>query len=252
MGAGTTNDAENRLTAMSGGATASYVYDGDANRVKATAGGTTSVYIGNYFEWTGSTVTMKSYYYAGATRAAMRTGTSTGTVNYLLGDHLGSQALTLTSAGARLNTNTELRYYPYGLARYNTNNQLTSYNFTGQRKDSGSGLLFYNARWYDPQVGRFLQADTLVPAPGDPQSLNRYSYVGNRPVRFTDPTGHCPMCISGLVGAAGGAIVAYGTQVYSNLQSGNQNLAEALTTNISGRQILTGAAVGGLAGLTMV
>jgi hypothetical protein len=59
------------------------------------------------------------------------------------------------------------------------------------------------------------------------------------------------MCISGLVGAAGGAIVAYGTQVYGNLQSGNLNLAEALTTNISGRQILTGAAIGGLAGLTM-
>ena len=49
-------------------------------------------------------------YYAGGTRIALRTGTaSSGTVNYLLGDHLGSTALTLDSAGNRLATNTELR-----------------------------------------------------------------------------------------------------------------------------------------------
>ncbi len=68
---------------------------------------------------------------------------------------LGSPALTLTNAGARLNTNTELRYYPYGVARYTAGTTPTTFNpsttlragFTGQRKDSGSGLLFYNARW---------------------------------------------------------------------------------------------------------
>ncbi len=183
-------DAENRLTGMSGGVISSYVYDGDGKRVKETSGGTTTVYIGNTFEWTGSTATMKSYYYAGGTRVAMRTGTSTGTVNYLLGDHLGSQALTLTSTGARLNTNTELRYYPYGVARYTAGTTPTTFNFTGQRKDSGSGLLFYNARWYDPVVGRFLQSDTLVPGAANPQALNRYSYTLNNPLRYTDPTGH--------------------------------------------------------------
>ena len=95
-----TYDAENRLTAMSGGVTASYVYDGDGNRVKETAGTMTTVYIGNYFEWTGAAATMKSYYYAGGTRIALRTGTaSSGTVNYLLGDHLGSTALTFDQRG---------------------------------------------------------------------------------------------------------------------------------------------------------
>ena len=141
-----TYDAENRLTGLSGGVTASYVYDGDGNRVKETSGGTTTVYIGNYFEWTGDAATMKSYYYAGGTRVALRTGTaSSGTVNYVLTDHLGSTSLTLDSAGGRLNPNTELRYMPYGAPRYDTNNHLTSFNFTGQRKDSGSGLLFYDA-----------------------------------------------------------------------------------------------------------
>ena len=184
-----THDAENRLTAMAGGVTASYTYDADGMRVKETAGGATTVYIGNYFEWTGSTATMKSYYDAGAVRVAMRTGTSTGTVNYLLGDHLSSQALTLTSAGARLNTNTELRYYPWGAPRYTVGATPTSYNFTGQRRDSGSGLLYYGARWYDPAVGRFISADTLVPNPGNPQGLNRYAYALDNPLRFSDPTG---------------------------------------------------------------
>ncbi len=46
-------------------------------------------------------------------------------------------------------------------------------------------------RYYDPTLGRFIQPDTIVPDPGDPQSLNRYSYAGNNPVRYTDPSGHC-------------------------------------------------------------
>ena len=82
-------DAENRTTnvqvahmvSVSGAATATFVYDGDGNRVKATVSGATTAYIGNYYEWTGSTSNMKKYYYAGATRVAMRTGSST--VNYL-------------------------------------------------------------------------------------------------------------------------------------------------------------------------
>ncbi|MGB3220265.1 MAG: RHS repeat-associated core domain-containing protein, partial [Anaerolineae bacterium] len=178
-----TYDAENRLTAMSGGVTASYVYDGDGNRVKETISGVTRVFVGNTYEIDNGTV--KKYYYAGATRVAMRTGAST--INYLLGDHLGSTALTLNSAG---NRTTELRYYPYGAVRYNPGSQVTTYRFTGQRWDSGTALYFYQSRWYDPAVGRFLSADTIVPGAENPQSLNRHSYAANNPVRYTDPSGH--------------------------------------------------------------
>ena len=63
--------------------------------------------------------------------------------------------------------------------------------FTGQVLDNvAGGLYFYNARYYDPALGRFTQADTIVPQPGNPQSLNRYSYALNNATRFTDPTGH--------------------------------------------------------------
>ena len=52
------------------------------------------------------------------------------------------------------------------------------------------GLYYYGARWYDPTLGRFIQPDTIVPERGDPQGLNRYSYVNNNPVKYTDPSGH--------------------------------------------------------------
>jgi hypothetical protein len=55
------------------------------------------------------------------------------------------------------------------------------------------GLYFYNARWYDPSLGRFIQADTVTP-PGV-LGMDRYAYVSNNPIRYNDPTGHCPMCI---------------------------------------------------------
>jgi len=56
--------------------------------------------------------------------------------------------------------------------------------------ENALGLYFYNARWYDPLLGRFTQADTLIPSPGDPRAFNRYAYTLNNPLRFTDPSGH--------------------------------------------------------------
>ncbi len=68
-----------------------------------------------------------------------------------------------------------------------------SYQYSGQRHEAALGLYDYNARWYDPSIGRFIQADSLVPEPGNPQSLNRYAYVYNNPLRYVDPSGHDPL-----------------------------------------------------------
>ena len=65
----------------------------------------------------------------------------------------------------------------------------------GQRHEAGLGLYDYHARYYDPLIGRFISADTLVPSPGDPQSLNRYAYVQNNPLKYTDPSGYIPEVI---------------------------------------------------------
>jgi len=118
----------------------------------------------------------RKYYYAGSVRVAMR---DNGTLYFLLSDHLGSMALTLLSNGTR---DKELRYKSYGDTRYITSGQKTNYRFTGQRWDQGHGLYWYNSRWFDPLIGRFMQADSIVPQPGNPQALNRY-LKGRQPCR---------------------------------------------------------------------
>lgn len=83
----------------------------------------------------------------------------------------------------------EQRYYPFGETRWTTGTIYTDKLFTGQR-DTGLGIYDFNARMYDPKLGRFLSADTIVQSYANPQSLNRFAYVLNNPLRYTDPTGH--------------------------------------------------------------
>jgi RHS repeat-associated protein len=66
----------------------------------------------------------------------------------------------------------------------------TTRGFTGQEHLSEVGLIHFNARLYDPTIARFTSADSIVPYPGDAQSFNRYSYVRNRPLSSSDPSGH--------------------------------------------------------------
>jgi len=105
-------------------------------------------------------------------------------VYYLHGDHLGSASLATDAGGAKVS---EMRYTPFGEARYG--DAPTDRRFTGQREED-FGWYDYGARFYSPSLGRFIQADTMVPSPANPQSLNRYAYVLNNPLRYTDPTGH--------------------------------------------------------------
>ncbi|OQY89921.1 MAG: hypothetical protein B6D41_10085 [Chloroflexi bacterium UTCFX4] len=88
-------------------------------------------------------------------------------------------------------------YFPYGAQRTTEGSALPTDNtFTGQKSDDSTGLMFYGARYYDVTLGRFIQPDTIVPQPMDPQSLNRYSYVRNNPINLIDPSGHAeePSC----------------------------------------------------------
>jgi RHS repeat-associated protein len=82
--------------------------------------------------------------------------------------------------------------YPYGAERWPLDGTFpTDYRFTGQKYEAQAGGLYQmGARWYDSALGRWLSPDTLVPEARNPQSLNRYTYVGNSPLRFVDPTGH--------------------------------------------------------------
>ncbi|MDY7080492.1 MAG: RHS repeat-associated core domain-containing protein, partial [Chloroflexota bacterium] len=132
------------------------------------------------------------YYYHGGRRVAMRRSTASGSVVYYLhGDHLGSTSLTTYGSGPQAGEVVARQlYHPYGEVRWSEGTLPTDFGFTGQRDVPGAGLVFMHARYYHPALGRFISADTVVPEPGNPQELNRYSYALNNPLRYIDPTGH--------------------------------------------------------------
>ncbi len=162
-----------------------FLYDADGGRVKQTVGTTTAwtttiLNAGGLFVQTGSTAT--KWYRLGGSPVAFRQGT---VLHYLIDDRLSSTSLTYTPS---TDASKKQLYYPFGDVRY-TQTPATTRGFTGQRKD-GSGLMFYQSRYYDPLIGRFTQPDTIIPNPSNPQDFNRYSYVLNNPILYSDPTGH--------------------------------------------------------------
>ncbi|WP_375745993.1 FG-GAP-like repeat-containing protein [Corallococcus interemptor] len=118
---------------------------------------------------------------------------------YLHKDSLGSVDTLTDEKGTVIE---RLRYEPFGGRRYV--NSLASpltrsdasrvrLGFTGHETDEELGLINMKGRIYDPQLGRFLSPDPYLPAPRTSQSLNRYSYVLNNPLRYTDPSGFLPV-----------------------------------------------------------
>jgi len=148
-----------------------------------------------------------------------RTAT-TDELTYLHGDHLGSASLATDAQGGVVS---EMRYYPYGETRSGT--LPIDYRYTGQRWEDGLGLYDYNARYYDPLIGRFSSADTIVPSPGDPQSLNRYAYVQNNPLKYTDPSGHALWA-----GDGGGIAPLYSGSPLHQERAENDTLTDNLST----------------------
>jgi RHS repeat-associated protein len=117
------------------------------------------------------------------------------------------------------------------------------YQFTGRESDA-TGLYYYRARYYSPQLQRFFSEDPIGFLSKD---TNLYSYAYTDPVDFTDANGDCPLCIVGIVGGIGGVIGA-AEEGYKAYQCGAQgwNLAGAV-----GRGFVaggTGAIVGLVAG----
>ena len=113
----------------------------------------------------------------------------TETTYYLLTDHLGSVDVVMDDQG---NVLERADYLPYGSDRVRVTNPdapETDYRFTGKEMDDETGLIYYGARYYDPLLARFVSRDPWEGDLKDPQSLNKYSYVQNNPIRFIDPTG---------------------------------------------------------------
>jgi RHS repeat-associated protein/uncharacterized repeat protein (TIGR01451 family) len=197
-------DAENRLVGAPG---EQYVYDGDGQWVEkivgAGSGTVYTFYVGPQYELqvgAGQAVSVTKYYYFGSQRVAERQ--PDGTLAYLHADHLGS-VLLATDVNGGVVGNNQVRYDAYGNQLYGTLSLLpTDFDFTGQKRDGlSTGFYQMGARWYDPYIDQWIEPDSIVPDPGKPQSLNRYSYSNSNPLRYTDPSGHDPGCaVLGLGG----------------------------------------------------
>ncbi|MVF25038.1 RHS repeat-associated core domain-containing protein [Methylocaldum sp. BRCS4] len=107
-------------------------------------------------------------------------GSPSATASYYHPDGLGS-LLALTSATGAV-TATQ-RFDAFG-QKFAGSGTVPTYGYTGREPDA-NGLVYYRARYYDPSIGRFTQRDPV----GYLDGINRYAYMGNNPVNFTDPNG---------------------------------------------------------------
>ncbi len=124
------------------------------------------------------------YVYFNGQRVARRDADNS--VHYYFSDHLGSASVVTDSAGA---IQDESDYYPYGGEIAIINGDPNHYKFTGKERDAESGLDNFGARYDASSLGRFMTPDPLGGKLVNPQTLNKYSYVANNPINFTDPTG---------------------------------------------------------------
>jgi RHS repeat-associated protein len=131
-----------------------------------------------------------SYIYVGGTHLARVNGVigSDGKKFYYQNDHEGS-ALVVTDGNG--NKVVDRDFAPFG-EKIKTNDREEPYSdetedgFTGKDWDEDVGLYYYNARWYDAEIGRFISEDSI----SDPNNPNEYAYCADNPLNMTDLTGH--------------------------------------------------------------
>jgi RHS repeat-associated protein len=189
-GSGTTLyswNARNQLTGISGpGVTASFVYDGLGRREKKTVNGSLTEFlydgVNPVQESSGATILANILPGLGIDEFLTRTDVAAGITSNLLTDALGSTIALADSAGA---VQTEYTYEPFGKTTATGLSNSNPLQFTAREND-GTGLYHYRARYYHPQLQRFIGEDPTEFAGGD---MNLYAYVANNPVLFTDPSG---------------------------------------------------------------
>ncbi|PJZ59502.1 hypothetical protein CH376_23385 [Leptospira adleri] len=111
-------------------------------------------------------------------------------------DHLGSVTMAMDGQGNRLGGgewggSSHVSYKPYGEVQRNDSQgpDIFRYKYTGQEEDRETGLYYYKARYYDPEIGRFTQADSILDTK-NPNSMDLYMYTEGNPVNHTDPSGN--------------------------------------------------------------
>jgi len=110
-------------------------------------------------------------------------------LSFAFNDWLGTKRLQINSAGQAVNTWASDPFGNYLTPGAGGSSDATDHHYTGKERDAESGLDYFGARYNSSAMGRFMSPDPLGGTLTDPQSLNKYSYVVNNPLRYTDPTG---------------------------------------------------------------
>ncbi|HZX49126.1 MAG TPA: RHS repeat-associated core domain-containing protein, partial [Nitrospirota bacterium] len=193
-----TYDYNDRLVESTvGGVLTQYKYDGFGNRLVKIEGGTTTRYVqdingslNNVLAETDATGTIAAYYVYGL--GLISKVLPDGTAHYYHYDSRGS-TIALTDAGE--NVTDSYAYDPFGNVVNRTGATANPFRYVGRYGliDEGNGLTYIRARYYVPELGRFITKDPLTGKDGDTQSLNRYVYAVNNPVRLVDISGLSPL-----------------------------------------------------------
>lgn len=194
-------DTLDRLSQWNAGSTNQtwYAYDASGQRVlqRGTTSGTTmTIYAFGLEEhvYDGSGNHQSDTFYYPLNKRLIGALTSTGTQFYLT-DTLGSVVSTFSNMAGSAAILGNQTYGPYGNQRYSTGSMGTTKGYTGQYADT-TGLDYYNARYYDPVIGRFVSADTVD---SNIKGMDPYAYVEGNPETKVDPTGHDGIDLSGLL-----------------------------------------------------
>ena len=204
-------DMENRLRRIrkDGMVKATYEYDGDGGRTRKIVDGNATEFIGSLYEINQEGASR--HIYLGSQRIATA---RRDRFYYYHADHLGGLNVATDRDGAVR----EIREYrPFGTAAFSHVNYDTAadqghFYFTQHYEDPESGLIFMQARYYDPELGRFITPDSIVPDPSLSEAFNRYAYVYNNPVNLIDPSGNNPIIgaiIGAIIGGIAGGIIAH-------------------------------------------
>ncbi len=168
--------------------TSEFKYDSSGSRVMKKTGSSASFFLGEGYEIDADKECERKSIFAGDMRlltVEIDVNTGEEKISFLHPDHLGSSSVVTDGEGSEI---FHSEFGPYGEVTRTDGTAPSSFGFTDQEHDP-SGLIYMNARYYDPLCGRFTSPDEMVQDPFDPQFLNRYTYVRNNPVKFVDPSG---------------------------------------------------------------
>jgi len=151
-------------------------------------------------------------------------------VSYLHEDHIGSIRFVSSSTGSQVFSS---NYIPYG-PQYGASGTPDEFLYAGKIYDGSTGFYYFGARYYDPTIGRFVTQDSSSGVQEDPQSLNRYVYARDNPLKIIDPNGHDWNLFGALTSALSSAAGAFSNaaNTLANALSSISPLAQSVVSRI--------------------